>query len=47
MQVGHSSLHRLVQATECFRPDSEKPVTVLSVDGGKVRVRTEPGKSSE
>ena len=42
--VGHSSLHRLVQRSEIPSPESERPVGELSVDGGKVRLRTpEPG----
>lgn len=40
MAVGHSSLHRLVQRSEIPSPESEKPVGELSVDGGKVRLRT-------
>lgn len=47
MHIGHSSLHRYVQNTEYFLPDSETPVTEVSVDGGKVRLRTPLGQSSE
>lgn len=44
MALGHSSLHRLVQRSEIPSPESEKPADGLSVDGGKVRLRTpEPG----
>jgi len=47
IEVGHSTLHRLVQRTEFSPPDAKQTVTELSVDGGKVRVRTEPGQSCE
>lgn len=46
MKVGHSSLHRLAQRVELPSETSNRPVTALSVDGGKVRLRTpEPGAS--
>lgn len=41
IKVGHSSLYRLVQRSELSVAKSCKPVTALSVDGGKVRLRTE------
>lgn len=44
MKVGHSCLHRLVQRYEIDIGLSEKIVTDLSVDGGKVRLRTEEGQ---
>lgn len=47
INVGHSTLHRLVEKTEFYPTDAKQAVTELSVDGGKVRVRTERGKASE
>lgn len=42
--VGHSTLHRLVQRVELPVAESSTPVGGLSVDGGKVRLRTsKPG----
>jgi hypothetical protein len=44
MKVSHSSLHRLVQRVELLPDQSPRPVAGLSVDGGKVRLRTpQPG----
>jgi hypothetical protein len=44
IKIGHSSLHRLVQKSEFPHADSKQKVDSLSVDGGKVRLRTEkPG----
>ena len=40
IKVGHSSLHRLVQRVELSPEISTRLVTGLSVDGGKVRLRT-------
>lgn len=40
IKVGHSSLHRLVQRSEIPEQESEDVVDGLSVDGGKVRLRT-------
>ena len=40
MTVSDSSLHRLVQRVELPPETSTRPVTGLSVDGGKVRLRT-------
>ena len=40
MTVSDSSLHRLVQRVELAPEISTRPVTGLSVDGGKVRLRT-------
>ena len=45
MKVGHSSLHRLVQRYEIEIGCSEETITDLSVDGGKVRLRTEEGEA--
>ena len=44
IKVGHSSLHRLVQKSDFPQADSKQKVDSLSVDGGKIRLRTEkPG----
>ena len=40
MTVSDSSLHRLVQRVELPPETSTRPITGLSVDGGKVRLRT-------
>lgn len=40
IKIGHSSLHRLVQRVELPPETSARPVTGISVDGGKVRLRT-------
>lgn len=40
MKVGHTRLHRLVQRTEFSIPDAKGAVTEVSVDGGKVRLRS-------
>ena len=40
MRVGHSNLHRLVQRSEIPEGQSQKNIESLSVDGGKVRLRT-------
>lgn len=47
IEVGHSTLHRLVQKAEIPTTVSEKTVDTVSVDGGKVRVRCEEGGSGE
>lgn len=41
IEIGHSSLHRLVQKVELPEPQAEQKVSALSVDGGKVRLRAE------
>jgi hypothetical protein len=42
--VSHSTLHRLVQRVELPSAKSSAPVAGLSIDGGKVRLRTpQPG----
>lgn len=41
VKVGHSSIHRLVQRSEIPEAQSSQAVAALSVDGGKVRLRTE------
>lgn len=44
IKIGHSSLHRLVQRVELPTETTTRTVTGLSVDGGKVRLRTpQPG----
>lgn len=40
IQVGHSTLHRLVQRVDLPLPQSPHVVSELSADGGKVRLRT-------
>lgn len=40
LNVGHSSLHRLVQRYELPEAEYTEPVSALSVDGGNVRLRT-------
>jgi hypothetical protein len=40
VKVNHSTFHRLVQRTEVEFPTARQRVSQLSVDGGKVRVRT-------
>lgn len=47
INIGHTTLHRLVQRTEFSPPDAKQTVTELSADGGKVRVRTARGQSCE
>ena len=47
MKVGHTTLHRLVQRTEFSIPDAKGAVTEVSVDGGKVRLRSSETKSSQ
>ncbi len=46
MKVGHTTLHRLVQRTEFSPPDAKLAVTEVSVDGGKVRLRSEQAQDS-
>lgn len=40
LTVGRSTLHRLVERCDLPEAPSDKPVAGLSVDGGKVRLRT-------
>lgn len=40
VQVNHSTLQRLVQRTEIEHPTARQKVNQVSVDGGKVRLRT-------
>ncbi len=41
MEIGHSSLHRLVQKVELPESQGDYKVSALSVDGGKIRLRAE------
>jgi hypothetical protein len=45
--VGHSELHRLVQQTQLDRLELEETVEEVSLDGGKVRLRTPKGEPCE
>lgn len=45
--VGHSQLHRLVHGTTFEALDVEETIEEISLDGGKVRVRTPKGEPSE
>lgn len=45
--VGHSDLHRWVQQAELDELEIEETIEEISLDGGKVRVRTPKGEPSE
>ena len=47
IKVGHSTLHRLVQRSLFSPPDAKQSVTEVSVDGGKVRLRSPHGQQSQ
>jgi hypothetical protein len=47
IHVGHSDLHRWVQQTELDELELEETIEEVSLDGGKVRVRTPKGEPSE
>ena len=47
MAVGHSTQQRLVQSQEFELPLSVKKIEEMSIDGGKVRLRTPKGQSCE
>jgi hypothetical protein len=47
LKVGHSSLHRFVQKAEFPTGNSQTRVNSLSVDGGKVHLRSETGGKGE
>lgn len=47
MKVGHTRLHRLVQRKEFSLADAKQTVTEVSVDGGKVRLRTQQEQQSQ
>lgn len=40
LKVGHSTLQRMVLRTEIPEGESQQPIKALSVDGGKIRLRT-------
>lgn len=42
IKIGHTTLHRLVGRSEFSVPDAKQVVTEVSVDGGKVRLRSQP-----
>ena len=44
--MGHTALHRLVQRQDFSPPEVKQAVTEVSVDGGKVRLRSEPGQGA-
>lgn len=46
MKVGHSTLHRLVQRSLFSPADAKQAVTEVSVDGGKVRIRSNEAEGS-
>jgi hypothetical protein len=43
IKVGHSCQHRWGQAAEIGEPQVNHVISALSIDGGKVRLRTAPG----
>jgi hypothetical protein len=43
VKVSHSSQHRLVQRQEFSVPQAFRAIAQVSIDGGKVRLRTEWG----
>lgn len=47
IKVGHSSQHRYVQQQSIAEPSVNRRVSALSIDGGKVRLRTEQKGASE
>lgn len=47
MKVSHGSQHRLVQRYKFAEAEAQEKVDTLSVDGGKVRLRTHLGDPSE
>jgi len=47
MKVGHTTLHRLVQRSLFSPPEPKQAVTEVSVDGGKVRLRSQQGQPSQ
>mgnify|MGYP001794175132 CR=1 FL=1 len=46
-QVGHSTQQRLVHRQSLSRANAPEAVEELSVDGGKIRLRTAKGKPCE
>jgi hypothetical protein len=47
VKVGHSSQHRQVQRQEFSYPQAKLAIAQVSIDGGKVRLRTELGLPCE
>jgi hypothetical protein len=47
ISVSHSTQQRLVQRSEWIDPKASEPVEALSIDGGKVRLRTPKGEPSQ
>ena len=48
VKVSHSPLQRLVHRQECSLPEALQGISEVSIDGGKVRLRTpQPGVPSE
>lgn len=47
ISVSHSTQKRLVQRSEWIEPEASEPVEALSIDGGKVRLRTPKGEPSQ
>jgi hypothetical protein len=48
VKVSHSTLQRLVHRQECSLPEALQGISEVSIDGGKVRLRTpQPGVPSE
>lgn len=43
VKIGHSTLHRMVARTDFPASVAERPSDSMSVDGGKVRLRTLQG----
>jgi len=41
IQIGHSNLHRMLKRVELSESQAEQKVSALSVDGGKIRLRSE------
>jgi hypothetical protein len=46
VKVGHSTQHRQVQTHEWCLPQARQAITEVSIDGGKVRLRSEKGQAS-
>ncbi len=47
VKVGHSTLHRLVSTQDLPQPSALQAVSEVSLDGGKVRLRTPKGQECE
>ena len=41
IEIGHSNLHRMLKRVELPESQAEQKVSALSVDGGKIRLRSE------